>query len=55
MFRELSKEELEMFANKYLKNWNKDIWKITSISYGNITEYLINEHFLIKTRTNSLT
>ena len=46
MFRELSKKELDIFVDKYFKNWKNDIYKVTCIKYKNSTEYLVNEHYI---------
>lgn len=46
MYRELSKEEIIKFTNKYFKEWNSDIRKVSVISYNGINEYLINDHYL---------
>lgn len=46
MYRVLEKEELNIFINKYFKEWGNDIKKVTKISYNGINEYLINDHYL---------
>ncbi len=46
MFTILNEKERKDFINKYFKVWEKDIWKVSRISYNNIDEYLINEHYL---------
>ncbi len=46
MFKVLNKKEMEEFVDKYFEIWKEDIWKVTSINYKNITEYMINEHYL---------
>lgn len=48
MFKVLNEKEVNEFVEKYFKIWKKDIWKVTSIKYDNITEYMINEHYLFK-------
>ena len=46
MYKVLTEEEKKGFVEKYFQNWEQDIWKVSSISYQNVTEYLINEHYL---------
>ncbi len=48
MFEVLSEEAVEQFVSKYFKEWGHDIWKVTKISYKDIDEYLINEHYLFR-------
>ena len=46
MYKILNEKERKKFVNKYFKIWEKDIWKVSSLTYDNHTEYLINEHYL---------
>lgn len=46
MYRELTKKEIQDFANKYFPIWKQDIHKVTCISYQKKKEYLINEHYI---------
>lgn len=48
MFKVLDEKEREEFVNKHFKIWSNDIWKVSCIPYKNITEYLINEHYIFK-------
>lgn len=48
MYKELNKQELQVFIEKYFKEWSKDIKKVSMISYNGIDEYLINEHYLFR-------
>ena len=40
--------ELQMrdFIDKYFKEWDKDIFKVSVVEHDDIYEYLINEHYL---------
>ena len=44
----LNRIELKEFTNKYFRVYGDDIRKVTYIIYDDITEYLINEHFIYK-------
>lgn len=44
--KQLKGRELKKFITKYFKEYNKDIKKVTYFSYKNVTEYLINDHYL---------
>ncbi len=46
MFEVLNEEERKLFVEKFFKGWDNDIWKVSRISYQNIEEYLINEHYI---------
>lgn len=46
MYKTLNKKELKRFINKYFKEWNTDIKKVSVISYNGIDEYLINDHYV---------
>lgn len=46
MYKELNGKELNRFVNKYFKEWNTDIKKVSVISYNNVDEYLINDHYI---------
>jgi hypothetical protein len=51
MFKLLNKQELEEFINKYFNiydEYTKTIKKVSSISYRGITEYLINDQYIIR-------
>lgn len=43
----LNQEEINIFANKYLPIWKKDINTISLLEYNGIKEYLVNEHYLV--------
>ena len=46
MYEILSKEDMSIFTNEYFSQFKKDIWKVSHISYGNVIEYLINDHYI---------
>ncbi|MBO5182903.1 MAG: hypothetical protein J6B64_00740 [Bacilli bacterium] len=46
MYRELNKKELNLFIDKYFKEWGNDIKKVSVISYNGVDEYLVNECYL---------
>lgn len=48
MYKELNKQELQIFIKKYFKEWGKDIKKVSMISYNGVDEYLVNEHYLFR-------
>ncbi len=50
MFEVLDEKEQEKFVNQFFKGWDNDIWKVSKISYKNIVEYLINEHYIFTVR-----
>ena len=43
----MNKKEIEVFANKYFKGFEKDIRSVSYFVYDNKIEYLVNEHYLI--------
>ena len=43
----MSKEEIQKFANKYFKGFEKDIYKVSYFIYRNKTEYLVNDYYLL--------
>ncbi len=47
VYYELSKKEIKQFAKQYLPMWENDIVKVTRISYKGVTEYMVNDHYLI--------
>ena len=47
MYKELSLEEINKFADKYLKEFNEPIKSISCISYRLTKEYLINGHYFV--------
>lgn len=46
MYKLLNEKEIKRFVNKHFKMWDKDIRKVSVISYNGIDEYLINDHYL---------
>ena len=46
MYKVLNDIERLEFANKYFQKWVQDIWKVSTTSYQNVIEYLINDHYL---------
>jgi hypothetical protein len=51
MFKVLNKKELKAFINKYFNIYDeyvKTIKRVSSISYRGITEYLINDQYIIR-------
>lgn len=46
MYKVLNEKEMKIFINKYFKEWNTDIKKVSIISYNKIDEYLINGHYI---------
>ena len=50
MYRELSKEEIKKFTNKYLSNWEEVPTKISCITYHFVKEYLVNSHYFVIAR-----
>ncbi len=46
MYEVLDSAALKTFVSKYFQGWEKDIWKVSKISYQGVVEYLINEHYL---------
>lgn len=50
MYTVLNEEEKSQFVNKYFKEWGNDIYKVSKITYKNITEYLINEHYIFQVK-----
>lgn len=47
MYRELNLKEIEVFVNKYLKEWGGDVKEVSIIKHGFTKEYLINNHYLV--------
>lgn len=47
MYKILNKKEIELFADRYLKDYKGEIYKVSMLKYGNFVEYLVNEHFLV--------
>jgi len=47
MFYILNEKEVRDFTEKYLPMWQDDIIKVSRIEYNNISEYLVNDHYLI--------
>lgn len=52
MFKILDEKERDNFVRKYFNAWAGDIWKVSSIEYNGVVEYLINEHYLFRTINN---
>lgn len=51
MYRELNEEEIQAFINRYFNiydEYTKTIKKVSCISYRGITEYLINDQYIIR-------
>lgn len=51
MYHNLTKKEIKAFIRKYLNpydDYTKDITSISKISYNNVTEYLINQKYILK-------
>lgn len=46
MYKELNKEDMELFVEEYFSEFKKDIFKVSCISYNNKIEYLVNNHYL---------
>lgn len=42
----LSEDEKELFVEAYFSSWGDDIKKVSLVEYGDINEYLINDHYL---------
>ncbi len=47
MYRELTQEQIEIFANKYLKGFDEQIKTISCITYHFVKEYLVNSHYFV--------
>lgn len=50
MYKVLTDEELQIFIEKYFKEWGKDIKKVSMIFYNGVDEYLVNEHYLFRVK-----
>lgn len=48
MLKQLNKDELKCFVNKYFKEWNDDIYKVTLMEHDDVLEYLVNDHYLFQ-------
>jgi hypothetical protein len=47
MYRKLNLKEIDVFAKKHLKEWDRDIEEVSLIKYGLTKEYLVNNHYLV--------
>lgn len=45
--KHMNKSEIEVFANKYFKGFEKDIHSVSYFIYDNKIEYLINGHYIM--------
>ena len=41
MYKLLNEKEITRFVNKYFKIWDKDVKKVSVISYNGIDEYIL--------------
>ncbi len=51
MYHRLTKKEIRAFIRKYLNpfdDYTQNITEISSIKYNDVTEYLINNRYIIK-------
>lgn len=51
MYHRLTKKEIKAFINKYLNpydDYTKEIKEISRIEYNGVTEYLINNKYIMK-------
>lgn len=49
MFKKLNKKEMNEFIERYMPEWKKDIFQVTSFEYAGFKSYLVNEHYLVAT------
>lgn len=47
MFKKLNEKEMNDFIERYMPEWKKDIFKVTSFEYASFKSYLVNEHYLV--------
>lgn len=50
MYKLLNEKELEVFINRYFKEYKNDIKKVSLITYKGINEYLVNDHYIFIVR-----
>lgn len=44
----LNNQELKNFVDKYFKEWNTDIYKVSVVEHDDVFEYLVNDHYLFQ-------
>lgn len=49
MFKRLNEKEMYEFVERYMSEWEGDIFEVISYEYANFKSYLVNEHYLVAT------
>ena len=47
MYKKLNEKQIKRFAQRYLPDWQNDIYEVSLLKYAGVKEYLVNEHYFV--------
>ena len=42
MYKKLNEKQIKRFAQRYLPDWQNDIYEVSLLKYAGVKEYLVN-------------